>query len=121
MSNKRKRIKLDEQKAKQRLRRLAREGRLANGVEMPKGAVAADLSQQAPNNSFAPPFFYSDQEFTCYDCGAEEVWTAAQQKWYFEVLKAPIYGRAKRCRACRQAHRALQEKSRAAAKQPEAE
>jgi hypothetical protein len=67
-----------------------------------KGAIAADLSQQVPNNSYAAkPLYYVDQPFACKDCGKEEVWTAAQQKWYYEVAKGSLYGGAVRCRACR--------------------
>lgn len=86
----------------ERLIRLANEGRLVNGVELPLGAVAADRSQQVPNNSYSPPpDFYIDIEFTCKDCGSQEVWTAEQQKWYYEVAKGSLYARAVRCRQCR--------------------
>lgn len=68
--------------------------------------IAADLSQQAPNNSYSPPLYYEDREFTCVDCGREEVWTAGQQKWWYEVAKGPIFSTAIRCRACRQRLRA---------------
>jgi hypothetical protein len=68
---------------------------------IPPGAIAADLAQQALNNSYDPPQFYIDQPFDCVDCGKHEIWTAAQQKWYFEVAKGSIYGRAVRCRECR--------------------
>jgi hypothetical protein len=63
--------------------------------------IAADLAQQAPNNSWSPPLFYEDREFTCVECGREEVWTAGQQKWWYEVAKGPIFSTAIRCRACR--------------------
>jgi len=29
--------------------------------------------------------YYLDQEFVCKDCGKHEVWTATQQKWWYEV------------------------------------
>ena len=113
MSNKRKRSKLqadrDDVRARreeQRLKSLADAGRLANGVELPEGAIAADLSEQAPNNSYSPPLYYVDQPFTCVDCGRDEVWTAQQQKWYYEVAKGTIYGTAVRCRTCREEVRA---------------
>lgn len=67
--------------------------------------VIADLAEQAPNGSYSPPEFYEDQEFVCADCGAEEVWTAAQQKWWYEVAKGSIYSHAIRCRECRKRHR----------------
>jgi Probable zinc-ribbon domain len=67
--------------------------------------IKADLSKQAPNNSYAPPLYYEDKEFTCADCGRVEIWTAEQQQWWYETAKGPIYSTAVRCRACRQARR----------------
>ena len=66
-----------------------------------RGAIPADQSKQAPNNSYSPPEYYEDIPFTCRDCGAEEVWTAEQQQWYYEVAQGAIYARAVRCRDCR--------------------
>jgi hypothetical protein len=63
--------------------------------------IMANREAQAPNNSHSPPLYYEDREFTCADCGKVEVWTAEQQKVYFEEWKKPIYGTAKQCRACR--------------------
>jgi hypothetical protein len=79
--------------------------RLIPARTIPKGAIPADLSRQAKNNSYDPPHFYVDQPFRCVDCGKQEVWTAGQQKWYYEVAKGSIYGRAVRCRPCRQKRR----------------
>jgi hypothetical protein len=31
--------------------------------------------------------YYRDESFTCRDCGVVEVWTATQQKWWYEVAK----------------------------------
>ena len=66
--------------------------------------VKADLSKQVANNSYGPPTFYKDYPFTCEDCGVKEIWTADQQKQYYEEWKNPIYGNAVRCRACRKVH-----------------
>ena len=71
----------------------------------PKHRVPADLSRQAPNNSYSPPAFYEDFEFACAECGKVETWTAEQQKQYYEVWKKPIYGAAKHCRECRRKRR----------------
>lgn len=74
--------------------------------EWSPGAIAADLSQQAPNNSYAPAVtFYVDRPFDCVDCGVHQVWTAEQQKWYYEVAKGPIAAVAVRRRACRRKRR----------------
>jgi hypothetical protein len=111
-SNKLKRAKLQQKRMNRqaaeelaRLDDLRRQGRLVNGVEIPVGAIAADLEEQAPNNSYSPPLFYIDRPFQCVDCGKEEVWTASQQKWYYEIAKGPIYAHAVRCRPCRQKQR----------------
>lgn len=60
----------------------------------------------APYNSYGvPPFvergYYQDTAFTCAHCHADEVWRAAQQKWWYEVAKGHVETRAKLCRACR--------------------
>jgi len=107
MPSKRKKDELNAQRKKQRLKRLDRDGRLANGVEMPPGAIPADISQQTPNGSYSTLAFYRDLEFTCADCGAQEVWKAKDQKWYYEIAKGLIYSRPKRCRACRKKMRAI--------------
>lgn len=71
--------------------------------QMPRNAIRADLSKQAPNNSYSPPYWYEDQPFQCVDCGQKHVWTAKEQQWWYEVAKGSIYRRAKRCAACRKA------------------
>ena len=64
----------------------------------------------APNNSYGAPDFvyrgyYVDRPFRCVDCGKEEVWTGAQQKWWYEVAKGFVYTTAVRCRPCRRKKR----------------
>lgn len=80
------------------------EARRRSGI--PRDAIVADPGRQAPNNSYGPPLYYQDCEFTCADCGIPQVWTAEQQQWWYEVAKGSIYSGAKRCRACRMALRA---------------
>ena len=75
--------------------------RIASGG-LPPGAVAADLSQQVPINTYgSPKTLYVDMTFRCRDCGREETWTAQQQKWYYEVAKGSLHATAVRCRDCR--------------------
>lgn len=106
-SNKQKRAALQQGRNAKRKKATERSQVERVDVAVAKGAVAADLTQQVPNNSYsAKPLFYVDQPFTCRDCGRKEVWTATQQKWYYEVAKGSLYGRAVRCRACRQRRRA---------------
>ena len=67
------------------------------------GVVPADHRALSHNNTYGLlPDAYVDQSFICRDCGAAEVWTAQQQKWWHEVAKGHIDSRAVRCRACRQ-------------------
>lgn len=73
----------------------------------PTKRIAADISQQAPHNSYGGvPLYYEDTTFTCVICGTEEVWTAEQQKWWYETAKGYIFSSATRCKACRNAIRA---------------
>jgi hypothetical protein len=47
------------------------------------------------------PEYYKDLEFRCRDCGSLEVWTAKQQKWWYEEAKGHLDSTAIRCRPCR--------------------
>ena len=72
----------------------------------PIGSVRVDEEALAPYNSYGTPKFvalgyYVDEPFRCRDCGVPQVWRAAQQKWWFEVAKGPVYSTAIRCRSCR--------------------
>jgi hypothetical protein len=90
---------------RRRVPRYLRDCQAERGPGIPDEAIPADPSQQAPNNSYSPPTFYRDHEFSCADCGKREVWTAEQQKWWYEVAKGPIFSGAIRCRECRVARR----------------
>jgi len=74
---------------------------------VPSGAVAADPAQLAHNTTWGLlPAFYIDRPFVCRDCGAHEIWTAKQQKWWYEIAKGRIDTRAVRCRPCRMVEQA---------------
>lgn len=75
---------------------------------IPTGTAPADRTLLARfNNTYGPlPAFYLDRPFMCRDCGAHALWTAEQQKWWYEVAHGPIDSCAVRCLACRRAHRA---------------
>jgi hypothetical protein len=69
--------------------------------------INANVSKQLPNNSYSPNLFYEDIRFTCCDCGVESVWTAEQQRLWYEEWGGKIQSTAIRCRACREKiHRA---------------
>ena len=78
-------------------RRLESQGRMVDGVEIPATAIAANIEEQAPA-CFSKRYYYKDHEFTCADCGKNEVWTAEEQQWYFEVIKAHPASTAKHYR-----------------------
>ncbi len=65
-------------------------------------AVKADHSKLDHINTYGSlPDYYIEKPFTCRDCGAEEIWRAVDQKWYYEEAKGHIDARAVRCHACR--------------------
>ena len=81
------------------------------------GAVAADTALLARINHGCGhlPAHYADRAFHCIDCGAQQVWTGKQQKWWYEVIQAPIESRAVRCLSCRRQRRAALARARAGA------
>ncbi len=90
-------------------KRLERVNKLAKGGA---GLVRVDATQLAPNNSWGVPEFYRDRAFVCRDCGAHEVWTARQQKWWYEIAKGPVDSVAVRCKPCRAIEKARVELAR---------
>jgi hypothetical protein len=82
-------------------------------VRPPVGAVEADHAQLDHINTYGfLPLFYVDKPFTCRDCGAEEIWTAKQQKWWYEIAKGDINTTAIRCRPCRKKEQARKAEAR---------
>lgn len=78
-----------------------------HGVAWPgAGVEEADQALLTRHNPFSTvPAFYADKVFTCRDCGEEQVWTAKQQKWWYEERLGPIDSTAVRCLPCRRARR----------------
>jgi hypothetical protein len=70
-------------------------------------ALPADHSKLNHINTYGfLPEFYIDKPFQCRDCGKEEIWKAADQKWYYEQAKGHIDATAIRCHDCRKARTA---------------
>ena len=86
---------------------------LAAGA-IPPHAVAADKELLASlNNTYGLlPDFYRDLPFRCRGCGGDEVWTAKQQKWWYEVAQGNINSTAMHCRACRRLEKARVDEAR---------
>jgi hypothetical protein len=74
------------------------------------GKAMVDETRLAPNNSYDQPEFvkrgyYQDKAFWCRDCGKEQLWTASQQKWWYEIARGDVFTQATRCRNCRRRER----------------
>ena len=96
-SNKQKKKQL---KAKRKQK--AEKNRVKNLNHLAYGRVWADHSQLTHINSYGGlPDYYEGKDFTCRDCGVDDMWTANQQKFYFEECKGHIDSLAVRCNACR--------------------
>jgi len=75
-----------------------------------KGQVLVNNANLLPTNSYGIPDFvergfYVDRPFRCKDCGMAQVWTATQQKWWYESAKGDVWTVAVRCRPCRRRER----------------
>lgn len=108
-SNKQRRAELKklraEREAKHKIKAIALK-QLQDREKIPTDAVLCDPNLLATYNSYGIPSFvdrgyYSDIPFQCVDCQKQEIWTAARQKWWYEVAKGDVYSQAKRCNACR--------------------
>jgi hypothetical protein len=73
---------------------------------MPEGAVRGDLDKQhfCPMCHF-PRYFYVDQERSCVECGRDFVFSASEQKFWYEDLKFHFDSVAIRCQECRRKQR----------------
>jgi hypothetical protein len=98
----------------QRLRRTERQIQIrradARPVHRPVSTESVTPALLRRNNSYSIPDFvqrgyYQGRPFRCKDCGIEEVWTAAQQRGWYEVAQGEVWTVAVRCRACRRQER----------------
>lgn len=81
----------------------------------PLTAIMANVEelQHNPRAAYTSmPLFYLDMPFICKDCGSPELWTAKQQKWWYEIAKGSIDSVAVRCRSCRKKEQARKEEVR---------
>ncbi len=101
-SGKQRRLEIKEQRRKKikALKKIDTTSSIEN--MQPLYSVVADHSQLDHINTYSPlPNFYVDQPFTCQLCNASEIWTAKQQKWWYEIAKGHIDSTAVHCRKCR--------------------
>lgn len=76
-------------------------------LEFDHNQIPVDLLKLAHCNSYFLPNSYQDKPFTCVDCGSKECWTAIDQKWWYEEMKADINSDAIRCTKCRRKKRQI--------------
>lgn len=110
-SNKQRRQEIKAQRRRRAERQLLIRRADTRPVHRPVGTEPVAPALLRRNNSYGIPDFvqrgyYQDRPFHCRDCGIEEVWTAAQQRWWYEVAQGEVWTVAVRCRACRQWERA---------------
>ena len=73
---------------------------------IPAAAVRGDLSKQEfCSMHHVPRYFYVDEDKVCTQCGEPFVFTAGEQKFWFETLRFHFSSTAVRCRRCRRQRR----------------
>jgi putative zinc ribbon protein len=87
-----------------RIKELLHAGIIDDAAEIPRDAVPVSLDIARfwrLSYSLQRPPYYQDIRFTCADCDTDSVWTAQEQRHWFEILHGSPYSTAKRCAACR--------------------
>ncbi|MCB1770887.1 MAG: zinc-ribbon domain containing protein [Candidatus Competibacteraceae bacterium] len=79
-------------------------------MESLSSRLRATTSYSIPD--FVQRGYYQDRPFQCKDCGKAEIWTAAQQQWWYEEAQGDVWITAIRCRACRRQERARRTEAR---------
>jgi hypothetical protein len=73
---------------------------------LPRGAVRGDVrKQQYCTAHDVPKYFYVDEERRCVQCGADFVFEAAEQKYWYETLAFNFGSIPIRCAPCRRRRR----------------
>ncbi len=68
-------------------------------------AVRADIAKQ--DYSVCPRYWYIDATFACEGCGAEFIFSAHEQKFWYEDLRFYVDSKPRNCSACRKKNRRL--------------
>lgn len=66
-------------------------------------AMRADCSAQ--DFTISPRHWYIDAHFRCASCGCDFVWSAAEQKAWFETYRFYVDSQPRHCRACQSGRR----------------
>jgi Probable zinc-ribbon domain len=83
-----------------------------------RGQVLVNSANLRPTNSYDTPDFvargfYVDRPFACKACAAPQVWSATQQKWWYEAAKGDVWTVAVLCKPCRRREQARKVQARA--------
>lgn len=118
-SGKQRRAEICAARQRKRQRRAAAALALPPHALRPRGMTPVSPALLRPNNSYDVPDFvrrgyYEDLVFRCIDCGAEGLWTAERQRWWYEVAQGDVFTTARRCATCRARERARKEAARRA-------
>lgn len=75
-----------------------------------KTQVVVNVDKLRPTNSYGTPDFvargfYVDRPFNCKTCASPQVWTATQQRWWYEIAQGDVWTVAVLCRSCRRRER----------------
>jgi len=116
-SNRQRRAELDQSRARKRQKKakvdaLWASRRRVNFEQLDVLVGKAALGPRGGFPKYAPHGYYADRSFQCKDCGKDEVWTATQQKWWYEVAKGNPYVVRVRCTPCGRAYQRRRLKSR---------
>jgi hypothetical protein len=97
-------------------------GKIKRSKNKEKERLPVDATKLNMGNTYSsPPDYYYDMEFKCMDCGKEGIWTAEQQKWWYEEAGGYFFATAVRCRSCRAQERKRKKEARIrAGHEPEA-
>ncbi len=118
-SNKQRRAEIMTARLQRKRKRAERAARPSPPLVAAANMAPVDEAALAPTNSYGAPAwqmrgYYLDAAFVCKDCGAHCIWTAARQKWWYEVAKGHPETIAVRCKPCRAKERARKKAARAA-------
>ena len=110
MSNNRKRKKLKITRAEKAERKSSTD--LQTGLR--EGTIIPVDRTKIFSHSVLPtiPDYFRDRPFKCKDCDKDDLWTAKEQKRWYEELGGEIESVAIRCRPCRQKEKLRKEQAR---------
>ena len=67
-----------------RIQKLIDRGWIQSASEIPLDVIPVDPDALNLGYSWERPLFYRDLAFSCLDCRVQEIWSAADQLWYYE-------------------------------------